>query len=75
MAPGNTLPESTVPSDRKQLNIRMDAETEERVNRLLAAVSAAIGLKVSQSDLFRLGMIELEKKYLPNEPEKKRKGK
>jgi len=59
-----------MPSDRKQLNIRLDAETEERMERLLLAVSASLGLKVSQSDLFRLGMIELEKKY-PTEPMKK----
>ena len=64
-----------MPSDRKQLNIRMDAETEERVARLLASVSAAIGLKVSQSDLFRLGMIELEKKFPPVAEEPKKKGK
>lgn len=60
-----------MPSDRKQLNIRLDAETEDRVERLLLAVSASLGLKVSQSDLFRLGMIELEKKF-PTEPAAKK---
>ena len=74
MPPG-TLPESAVGSTRKQLNIRMDAETEERVARLLLSVAAAYGIPVSQSDLFRLGMIELEKKFPPPEPAKKPKGK
>jgi hypothetical protein len=50
---------------RKQLNIRVDDETEARVRRLLSSVRAALGLPVSQSDLFRLGMIELEKKFPP----------
>jgi hypothetical protein len=36
------------------------------------AVSAEFGIEVSQSDLFRLGMIELEKKY-PDDPPKKGK--
>jgi hypothetical protein len=74
MPPG-TLPESaTMPSDRKQLNVRMDAETAERVNRLLVSVSASFGIPVSQSDLFRLGMIELEKRFPPvDQPKKKGK--
>jgi len=54
-----------MPSDRKQINVRLDQETEKRVERLLPAVTAALGIKVSQSDLFRLGMIELERKFLP----------
>jgi hypothetical protein len=37
----------------------------------MPAVSAAIGLPISQADLIRLAMIELEKKY-PAEPAKKR---
>jgi len=51
-------------ADRTQLNVRYDADTGERVAKLLPAVSAALGLVVSQSDLFRLGMIELEKKFI-----------
>jgi hypothetical protein len=38
-------------------------ETEKRVKRLLPLVSKALGLQVSRSDLFRLGMIELERKF------------
>jgi hypothetical protein len=52
-----------MPSNRKQLNVRADEETEKRVERLLLLVSKALGLRVSRSDLFRLGMIELERKF------------
>jgi hypothetical protein len=57
-----------MPSKRKQLNVRADEETERRIKRLLPAVSAALGLAVTMSDLFRLGMIELERKYVPAAP-------
>jgi hypothetical protein len=50
-------------SQRKQLNIRMDQKTEALVERLKPAVTEAVGLPVSYSDLFRLGMLELEKRY------------
>jgi hypothetical protein len=33
------------------------------VRRLLPLVKEAVGLEIGISDLFRLGMIELEKKY------------
>jgi hypothetical protein len=57
-------------SDRKQLNVRLDSESFERIDRLMAAASAAVGLKVSMSDVVRLALIELEKKYAaPGEPE------
>lgn len=65
-----------MPSDRKQVNVRVDAATEDLMARLLPVVSAAIGIAVSQSDLFRLGLIELEKKFAPPpapEPQKKRR--
>ena len=55
-----------MPSDRKQINVRADSETEELMNRLIPVVSAAIGLKVNQSDLFRLGLVALKKQYLPD---------
>lgn len=54
-----------MPSDRKQVNVRVDEATAELMARLIPAVSAAIGLAVSQSDLFRLGLLELEKKFAP----------
>lgn len=62
-----------MPSDRKQLNVRVDDETEDLVEQLLPAVTAALGVKVSQSDLFRLGMKELAAKYLPPATAKRRR--
>ncbi len=52
-----------MPSVRKQFNARLDPETADRIARLIPVISVAIGLPVSQSDLLRLGMIELEKVY------------
>jgi hypothetical protein len=62
---------------RKQFNVRSDPETEARVKRLLPMVSRAIGLEVSVADLFRLGMLELERRFGGDEPQppKKRKEK
>lgn len=57
-----------MPSTRKQINVRVDDETEELMRALVPAVSAAIGLSIGQSDLFRLGLLELKKKYLPDTP-------
>ena len=54
-----------MPSQRKQFNVRADEETEARVERLLPMVKRALGLEVTISDLFRLGMIELERRYGP----------
>lgn len=53
-----------MPSDRKQLNVRLDRDTENLLNALQPVVSQAIGLRVSQADLFRLGLIELRKRYM-----------
>jgi hypothetical protein len=68
-----------MPSNRKQMNVRLDDETEERIGRLLPVVSASVGLKLSQSDLVRLALIELERRHadaLPPIPEAaKRRGK
>ena len=60
-----------MPSKRKQINVRSDVETEQRVRRLLPLVKQAIGLEVTVSDLFRLGMIELERKYDGDRTKKK----
>ena len=61
-----------MPSNRKQINIRIDTETEERLERLLPIVSASLGLTVSKADLVRLGLIELEKKHSMTKPTKKK---
>src|ERR1700722_13695781 len=50
---------------RLQINVQIDEETAERIGRLLASVTAALGVRVSKSDLIRLGLIELERKYPP----------
>jgi hypothetical protein len=52
-----------MPSDRKQFNVRADPETEDRIRRLLPLIRGALGLEVTVSDLFRMGMVELERKY------------
>jgi hypothetical protein len=52
-----------MPSKRKQINVRADAETEARIKRLLPRVREALGLEVTVSDLFRMGMMELERRY------------
>lgn len=62
-----------MPSKRTQINVRLDPESEARLPRVREAVSRAIGLEVSQSDLFRLGLIELERKHCPPEPRPGRK--
>jgi hypothetical protein len=54
-----------MPSDRKQINFRVDDETDALVRALIPVVSDAVGLKLSQSDLLRLGLVELRKKYMP----------
>jgi hypothetical protein len=50
-------------SQRKQINVRVDEDTESRIASVQASASTAMGLQLSVSDLFRLGLIELEKKY------------
>lgn len=48
---------------RKQINVRVDDESEARLNRLVDTASAALGLNLSQSDVIRLALIALEEKY------------
>jgi len=72
MGKGNRRGPAPMPSQRRQLNIRLDRDMERLVPRLLEAVRRELGLKVSQSDLFRLGMKELAKKYLPDDTPKRK---
>lgn len=66
------IPEGpTVPSNRKQINVRLDEETEAELPELRERMSKTIGLELSYSDLFRLGVAELKKKYTPEKSEKK----
>jgi hypothetical protein len=63
-----------MPSRRKQLSIQVDDETAERFERLVSIVSADLGLPLTEADLVRLGLIELEKKH-PRQDEPKTKTK
>lgn len=57
-------------TERKQINVRVDGATEELIEKLKPAVGAAIGIDVTVTDLVRLGMAELAKRYLPPDVEK-----
>lgn len=59
-----------MPSDRRQINVRADAETAAEFDRLLRAVPAALGVPVSQATLIKLAVAELGRKY-PGEPKRK----
>ena len=63
-----------MPSNRKQLNVRLDDESEGRLARLVVAVTGAIGIRVSQSDVVRAALVELEKLY-PQAPPEPTRGK
>lgn len=61
-----------MPSDRKQVNIRMDEEGLSRLGRLVITMRSALGLSsLSQSDVIMAGLVELEKRYPSAEPKKK----
>ncbi len=55
-----------MPSDRKQINVRVDEEIELLLPALCRAVGEALGLTITNTDLFRMGVNELRRKYLPN---------
>ena len=50
-------------SDRKQLNIRLDEETEQLLGELRPLAEQATGLKVSQADVIRLALRALAREY------------
>jgi hypothetical protein len=51
---------------RRQINVRLDLVSQRRLSRLLPMVSEAVGIDLSQSDLIRLALLELEKRYAPH---------
>jgi hypothetical protein len=53
-----------MPSKRKQINIRVDAEMEAMLPAIRAAIAATTGLAATNSDLFRMGVHELVKRYM-----------
>jgi hypothetical protein len=54
-----------VPSDRRQLNVRLDDESAARFDRLAAATAAAVGVELSQAQVIALALRALEEKYPP----------
>ncbi len=69
-----------MPSSRKQINIRATEEDLELVEALTGRVHARLGLRPSQSDLFRLALAALAREYLvqqapPAEPKPKKRRK
>jgi hypothetical protein len=59
---------------RKQLNVRLDDESAERLDRLIPVVSKVVGLNLSQSAIVRLALIALEEKHVPTTSAKAKKG-
>lgn len=52
-----------MPSERKQLNVRLDEEMEQLFAELMPKAGEATGLKVSQSDVIRLALRALAREY------------
>jgi hypothetical protein len=48
---------------RVQVTIRLDAEANERAEQLRKAISRGVGQKVTLSEVFRLGLVALEREY------------
>jgi hypothetical protein len=64
--------EQIMPSGRKQVNVRVDDESEKLMASLLPAIRDATGIPVTVSDLFRMGLHALKERYLSGK--KRRKG-
>jgi hypothetical protein len=57
-----------MPSTRKQLNVRISHESQNRLNALVERMRAALGIEVSQADVVQAALVELEKRYPPAAP-------
>jgi hypothetical protein len=57
----------------KQINIRIDDDTDQILPQIREAISQSLGIDVTYSDVFRLAIAELRKKYLAEEPVKSKK--
>lgn len=70
-----------MPSQRRQINVRLSEESEQRLKRLTQRMRVTLGIDVSQSDVIQAGLVELEKRYpdeangAPLKPSTKRKEK
>jgi predicted DNA-binding protein len=56
-----------MPSNRRQLNIRLSPETEKLLAGLVERMRAVLGIPVSQADVIQAGLHELAKKYLADD--------
>jgi hypothetical protein len=54
-----------VPSQRKQINVRLSDEGHARLAALVERMRAALGIEVTKSDVIQAGLAELEKRYPP----------
>jgi hypothetical protein len=54
-----------MPSQRRQINIRLTEESEARLQALMRRMRAVLGFDLSQSDVIQAGLAELEKRYPP----------
>ena len=56
--------------ERKQINVRVDDEIERQIARLVPLLSAELGITITITDVVRLGVMELVKKYPEGEKPK-----
>lgn len=57
-----------MPSNRKQLNVRLAPDAEGWMDEIQAAMVAELGFEVSQADVIRAALAELRKRYPSVEP-------
>lgn len=60
---------AAMPSDRRQLNVRLDPETSDIWDKVLPRVHQAVGVTLSQPQVIALAIRALAEKYpAPEEP-------
>jgi hypothetical protein len=65
-----------MPSKRPQLNVRLSDEDLALIETLRGAAGAALGLSLSKSDVLRMALAELARRYAPGAtPRPRRRGK
>lgn len=55
---------------RPQINVRLDEETQARLDHVRRAASELVGAPLTYSDVFRMALTELAKKYPAKKPKK-----
>lgn len=48
---------------RRQINVRLDPDEEDRIDKLIRAIHRANGMKASVANIFRMGLVLLEREY------------